>query len=139
MWEIVAYQYKITSIVLTYIMEHFLQLYSKVNPNFNELYPKFFDVSETLGFLFLATFLFSLFIFWLWRLIAKIFKFQVYDAEKYRVILIFNIFYIVPFIYWFIWGRFKIINVFLLFIWSWAYYAFKWIFSNPDAVINYFS
>lgn len=139
MWEIVAYQYKITSIVLKYIMDHFLPYYSKINPNFNELYPKFFDVSETLGFLFLATFILSVLAFLIWRLTGKIFKFQVYDAEKYRVMLLLNIFYIVPFVYGFIWGRLKIINIFLLFIWSGAYYAFKWIFSNPDAVINYFS
>lgn len=138
MWEIVAYQYKITNIILKYIMDNILPYYGSINPEFNELYPKFFDLSQTMGFLFLATFIISLVVFLFWRLLGKLCKFEIYNIDKYRMTLLLNIFYIVPFVYGFMWWRLKLINISLLFIWSWSYYIFKWFFINPDRIIKYF-
>lgn len=134
LWDIVDFQYKISEVVAKYISDTTLPYY----PDLIDLYPVFFDVSKTLWILFVMTFILSFLSFLLWRVLGKLFKFQAYDAEKYRIVLFFNIFYLVPFIYGFIWWRFNIINVFLLFLGSWAYFAFEWIISNPDAVIDYF-
>jgi hypothetical protein len=138
LWEIIGFQYKISEITLRYISDTVIPYYADINPELADLYPQFFDISQTIWVLFVVTFILSFISFILWRLLWRLLKFQAYDAEKYRVVLLLNIFYIVPFIYGFVWGRIKIINIFLLLIGSWAYYAFKWLFSNPDAVINYF-
>lgn len=135
LWEIVDFQYKISEVVVKYISDTILPYY----PDLAELYPIFFDVSKTLEILFVVTFILSFFSFLLGRILWRIFKFQAYDAEKFRIVLFFNIFYIVPFVYGFIGGRFKIINIFLLFLGSWAYFVFEWIISNPDSVIDYFT
>jgi hypothetical protein len=135
LWQIVDFQYKVSEVVVKYISDTVLPYY----PNLEELYPVFFDISKTLEILFVMTFILSFLSFLLWRLLWRLFKFQAYDAEKFRIILFFNIFYIVPFVYWFIWGRFNIINIFLLFLGSGAYFAFEWVISNPDAVIDYFT
>lgn len=139
LWKIVEYQYKISEIIVKYISDTVLPYYAEINPELAELYPRFFDISQTLWVLFVVTFILSVLSFILGRILWRVFKFQAYDAEKFRIVLFFNIFYIVPFIYGFIWWRFKIINVFLLFLGSWAYFAFEWVISNPDAVIDYFT
>lgn len=135
LWNIVDYQYKISEVVVKYLSDTLLPYY----PDLIDLYPVFFDASKTLWVLFVMTFILSFLSFLLWRLLGRLCKFQAYDAEKFRIVLFFNIFYIVPFIYGFIGWRFKIINIFLLFLGSGAYFVFEWIISNPDAVIDYFT
>lgn len=135
LWDIVNYQYQISEVVVKYLSDNILPYY----PDLIDLYPIFFDVSKTLGVLFVMTFILSFLSFLLWRFLGRLFKFQAYDAEKFRIVLFFNIFYIIPFIYWFIGWRFKIINILLLFLGSGAYFVFEWIISNPDAVIDYFT
>jgi hypothetical protein len=137
MWEIVALQYRISEIVIRYISDTILPYYSNISPEFTWLYPQFFDISETQGMLFIATFILSVLAFLIWRLLWKIIWFHVFKPEKYKLILLLNIFYVIPFIYWFIGGRFNILNIFLIFLWSWAYSTFQYIFSHPDMVIDY--
>jgi len=139
MWEIVALQYQISEIVIRYISDTVLPYYSTINPNFSELYPKFFNISETQGMLFIATFLLSVLAFLIWRLIWKLIWFHAFKPEKYKLILLLNIFYIIPFIYGFIGGRFNILNIFLIFLWSGAYFTFQYIFSHPDMIIDIFT
>ena len=135
LWQIVDFQYKVSEVVVQYITETVIPYF----PQFEELYPVFFDISETLEILFVTTFILSFFSFLLWRLLGRLLKFQAYEAEKFRIILFFNIFYIVPFVYWFIGWRINIINIFLMFLGSWAYFTFEWILSNPDIMLDYLS
>lgn len=138
MWEIVAFQYKISELFIWYIFEIILPYIHSIKPDILWLDPDFFNISETKWFLFVVTFILSIVAFMFWRLVWKIFNFQAYQAKKYRVMLFFNIFYIIPFIYGFIWWRLNIINLFLLFLGSWSYFAFQWVLSNPNWVIDYF-
>jgi len=139
MWEIVGFQYLVSEIVLTYISESILPYFAELIPEYSKLMPEHFRIFEIDGILFITTFILSLFAFFLWRLISKITGFRAYRPEKYRLVLFLNVFYLVPFAYGLIWGRFNIINVFLLFLWSGAYHAFQYIISHPDMVIDYFA
>lgn len=138
MWEIVAFQYKISEMFLHYISDNILPYFSEYFPDIIELIPNYFQIFHVQGLLFVTTFILSLTAFWVWRLLWKITWFHAFKPEKYRLVLFLNIFYIVPFIYGFIGWRFNIINVFLMFLWSGAYFAFQYIISHPDVVIDYF-
>lgn len=137
MWDIVAFQYKISEIILQYISGNIFPYFQALYPEIIIFSPEYFRIFEIPGILFITTFILSLITFFIGRIIGKIIWFHTFRPEKYRLVLFLNIFYIVPFFYGLIWGKFNIINIVLIFLWSGAYFSFKYVISHPDMVIDY--
>jgi len=131
MQEIIQYQYKLAENLLHYIQS--------INiPSYGILLEQY-KLEDIPGIVYITVFILSLLSWILGRMFCWVFKTHVYNIEKYRISLLFNIFYFLPFIYWFFGGQFRVINIFLLFIWSGFYIWLDIFLHQPDRVIDFFN
>ncbi len=131
MQSIIQYQYSLAENFLEYIQDIQIPYFWILMENF--------PLDKISWIVYITVFLLSLWSWIIWRLFCRIFKTHVYNIEKYKWILLLNGFYFIPFIYWFFWWKFNVINVFLLFIGSWFYVGLDIFLHQPDRVIDFFN
>ncbi len=98
-----------------------------------------YALNQIIGVVYVTVFIISILSWVLWRIFCRLFKTKLYNIEKYNIVLLLNFFYIVPFAYWFFWGKFNFMNVFFIFIWSWFYIWLNTFLTQPNTVIDFFN
>ncbi len=131
MQSIIQYQYSLA--------EKFLEYIQNIQIPYFWIWMENFPLDKISWIVYITVFILSLVWWFIWRIFCRIFKTHVYNIEKYKWILLFNWFYIIPFVYWFFWWRFSVINIFLLFLWSWVYVWIDIFFNQPDRIIDFFN